>query len=66
MTLEQRHARKLIDDSYRELARPRCRECDALFTPTSETQNYCGGDCALRALDRRDRAKALREAQEVT
>lgn len=50
-----RHAAKLVDDCYKEFTeRSRCVECNAPFTPTSPTQNYCGGECALAAVKRRE------------
>ena len=56
--VELQHAAKLVDDSYKEFVeRPRCRVCNACFTATSETQNYCGGECALIALERRLRER---------
>lgn len=61
-TSDTLRARQIVDASYAELLdKPRCRlpECSRPFTPKSPTQGYCGGECALIALTRREAQRAM-------
>ena len=64
--VESSRANILVDDSYTEFYRAKCRECEKDFPPSvtisgKSTEGFCSPECALKSYYRRlkDRERAI-------